>query len=107
MQMNLDESTMRKIARELNLSETAFVLPSEKGAFRLRYFTPTGHEIRFCGHSTVGALYMIAKERRFGIEKEGHYPFDVETLCGILKMEAKVEDQDEIKVAYETPKLNC
>lgn len=102
---DLDETTMRKIARELNLSETAFVLPSEKAMFQMRYFTPTGHEITFCGHSTVGALYMIAKERRFGIEKVGLYPFDVETPCGILKMEAKIENNEEIKVAYETPAI--
>ncbi len=100
---DLDETTMRKIARELNLSETAFVLPSGRAAFQMRYFTPTGHEITFCGHSTVGALYMIAKERRFGIEEAGLYPFDVETPCGILKMEAKIENNEEIKVAYETP----
>ena len=67
----LDDATMRKIARELNLSETAFVMPSKKAAFQLRYFTPTGHEINFCGHSTVGALYMIAKEKRYGIEQAG------------------------------------
>lgn len=101
----LDESTMRKIARELNLSETAFVLKSKKGAFQMRYFTPTGHEITFCGHSTVGALYMIAKEKRFGVEKAGYYPFDVETLCGVLKMEAKIDNNEEIKVAYETPMI--
>lgn len=99
----LDETTMRKIARELNLSETAFVLSSEKGSFQMRYFTPTGHEITFCGHSTVGALYMIAKERRFGIEKAGKHTFDVETPCGILKMEASLDTEGEIRVAYETP----
>lgn len=103
---DLDEATMRKIARELNLSETAFVLSSNKAAFQMRYFTPTGHEIAFCGHPTVGALFMIAKEKRFGIEQEGHYPFKVETLCGILNMEAKIENHDEIKVAYEAPKIN-
>lgn len=101
----LDETTMRKIARELNVSETAFVLPSKKAAFKMRYFTPTGHEIGFCGHSTVGALYMIAKERRFGIEHEGVYPFKVETLCGVLKMEANIENLDQITVAYETPTI--
>lgn len=99
----LEESTMRKIARELNLSETAFVLPSDKGNFQMRYFTPTGHEIKFCGHSTVGALYMIAKERRFGIKKIGEYTFNVETLCGHLKMEVTIDNQEEICVAYETP----
>lgn len=101
----LDESTMRKIARELNLSETAFVLGSEKGNFQMRYFTPTGHEITFCGHSTVGALYMIAKEKRFGIEKAGNYTFDVETPCGILKMEATIDNKEEIRVAYEAPTI--
>lgn len=100
----LDESTMRKIARELNLSETAFIFPSKKGAFQMRYFTPTGHEISFCGHSTVGSLYMIAKERRFGIKK-GKYAFDVETPCGILKMEASIDDAEEIRVAYEAPSI--
>jgi PhzF family phenazine biosynthesis protein len=103
---NLDETTMRKIARELNLSETAFISPSEKGAFRMRYFTPTGHEINFCGHSTVGALYMIAKDRYFGIEKAGKHTFDVETLCGNLKMEASLDDEGGIHVAYETPLIN-
>lgn len=102
----LDESTMRKIARELNLSETAFVLPSEKGMFQMRYFTPTGHEVNFCGHSTVGALYMIAKERRFGVDKPGHYQFDVETSCGVLKMEAELQEEEEIKVAYESPTIH-
>jgi len=101
----LDEATMRKIARELNLSETAFVLSSDKGNFQMRYFTPTGHEIAFCGHSTVGALYMIAKERRFGIKKIGNYEFDVKTLCGFLKMEVAIDDREEIHVAYETPAI--
>lgn len=99
----LDEGSMRKIARELNLSETAFVMPSEKGSFQMRYFTPTGHEITFCGHSTVGALYMIAKERRFGIVKAGKHTFDVETPCGVLKMEASLDAEGEIRVAYEAP----
>lgn len=101
----LEETTMRKIARELNLSETAFVLPSDKATFKMRYFTPTGHEINFCGHSSVGALYMIAQERRFGIKEAGLYPFDVETASGILKMETKIENNQEIKVSYETPKI--
>jgi len=101
----LEVSTMRKIARELNLSETAFVLPSDKGNFQMRYFTPTGHEIAFCGHSSVGVLYMIAKEGRFGIEKMGKYFFNVETLCGLLKMEVTIDALGEIRVAYETPAI--
>ncbi|MBM3192069.1 MAG: PhzF family phenazine biosynthesis protein, partial [Chlamydiae bacterium] len=67
------------------------------------YFTPTGHEITFCGHSTVGALYMVAQEKRFGVEKVGNYAFDVETPCGMLKMEASLDAEGGIQVSYETP----
>lgn len=95
----LDETIMRKIARELNLSETAFVLESKKADLQMRYFTPTGHEIGFCGHSTVGALYMIAKEK----EEKGRFAFQVETLSGILPME--VDISSEIQVAYEAPAI--
>lgn len=99
----LDETMMRKITRELNLSETSFVLPSKKADFRLRYFTPTGHEISFCGHSTVGALFIIAHEKRYHVDQPGVYNFDVETLSGILRMQSVVEENEQIKVAYEPP----
>ncbi len=99
----LDEAVMRKITRELNLAETSFVLPSKKADFRLRYFTPTGHEISFCGHSTVGALFVIAHENRFNVDKPGTYNFQVETLSGILKMQAVVDEDEKIRVAYEPP----
>ena len=99
----LDEVVMRKIARELNLSETSFVLPSKQADFRLRYFTPTGHEISFCGHSTVGALFIIAHEKRYHVEQPGTYNFNVETLSGILKMQAVVEKDEKIKIIYEPP----
>jgi PhzF family phenazine biosynthesis protein len=99
----LDEPVMRKITRELNLSETSFVLPSKKADFRLRYFTPTGHEVSFCGHSTVGALFVIAHEKRYQIDQPGTYRFRVETLSGILNMQATVDSHEKIKVAYEPP----
>lgn len=57
----LDETTMQKIARELNLSETVFVLPAEtpQGTRRLRIFTP-GSELPFAGHPTVGTAFVLA-----------------------------------------------
>ena len=52
---------MPRIARELNLSETVFVLPaSARGAIRrLRIFTP-GMELPFAGHPTVGTACLLA-----------------------------------------------
>ncbi|HUP22173.1 MAG TPA: PhzF family phenazine biosynthesis protein [Thermoanaerobaculia bacterium] len=56
----LSSSQMQRIANELNLSETAFVLPPENGgARRLRIFTPA-RELPFAGHPTVGAALFLA-----------------------------------------------
>ncbi len=60
---DLDELTMQRIAKELNLSETAFVLPSTRSdyAARVRIFTPV-REMSFAGHPTVGTSYVLIDE---------------------------------------------
>lgn len=103
--LELPDEIMQRIAREMNLSETSFVLPSSVADFRLRYFTPTGHEVIFCGHSTVGALYMLAHEGRSGIVGPGTYPFTVETAAGVLAMEVTVGEEETIQVSYDTPTI--
>jgi trans-2,3-dihydro-3-hydroxyanthranilate isomerase len=59
----MNEALMQKIARELNLSETAFVLPSSREgcAARVRIFTPF-KEMTFAGHPTIGASYVLLEE---------------------------------------------
>ena len=57
----LSAEQMQRIAAELNLSETAFVLPPEAGGFaRVRIFTPAS-ELPFAGHPTVGTAMVMAK----------------------------------------------
>jgi trans-2,3-dihydro-3-hydroxyanthranilate isomerase len=53
---------MQAIAREFNLSETAFVLPvsDARHRARLRIFTP-GHELPFAGHPTIGSAIALAE----------------------------------------------
>ncbi|MCB0416898.1 MAG: PhzF family phenazine biosynthesis protein [Bdellovibrionaceae bacterium] len=48
---------MQKVAAEMNLSETGFVLPS-KGSFGLRWFTPTT-EVDLCGHCTLASAHTL------------------------------------------------
>lgn len=57
----LEDGRMRAIARELNLSETVFIMPDPVGEadVRLRYWTPT-QEVPLCGHATVAALHHLA-----------------------------------------------
>ena len=55
--------TMQAIAKELNLSETTFVLPPEDASndYRVRIFTP-GQELPMAGHPTVGTTFVLARE---------------------------------------------
>ena len=53
----LSDDLMQKIAAEMNLSETAFVLRS-RNATRLRWFTPTT-EVDLCGHATLASAHAL------------------------------------------------
>ncbi|MDP1836749.1 MAG: PhzF family phenazine biosynthesis isomerase [Chlamydiales bacterium] len=102
----LSDDLMRKITREMNLSETAFVLPSHHADIHLRYFTPSGDEVRFCGHSTVGALYMLAREGRMGMSGPGEYTLTIETLCGEIGASISITDEENIHVGFEAPLID-
>lgn len=56
----LSGEEMQRIARELNLSETVFLLPPEaEGDARIRIFTPTS-ELPFAGHPVLGTAFVVA-----------------------------------------------
>jgi trans-2,3-dihydro-3-hydroxyanthranilate isomerase len=62
----LDGETMQRLARELNFSETVFVLPAEgEGHARIRIFTPT-IEVPFAGHPTLGTAFVLAAPMQLG-----------------------------------------
>ncbi|HEY1808057.1 MAG TPA: PhzF family phenazine biosynthesis protein [Acidobacteriaceae bacterium] len=83
----IDGALMPRIARELNLSETVFVLPPSDPACaaRLRIFTPA-KELIFAGHPTVGSAFVLLNEgripsgtQRFSLEEGvGAVPIRVE-----------------------------
>jgi trans-2,3-dihydro-3-hydroxyanthranilate isomerase len=57
---DLDGETMQTLAREMNLSETVFVLPPEDGGHaRIRIFTPKA-ELPFAGHPVLGSAFVLA-----------------------------------------------
>ena len=55
-----DESWMQNVAREMNLSETAFLLKQEDG-YNLRWFTPAV-EVDLCGHATLASAHILWEE---------------------------------------------
>jgi PhzF family phenazine biosynthesis protein len=58
---------MLNIAKENNLSETAFILNVAKGKYAIRWFSPIT-EIDFCGHATLAAAFVLFSQ--FGLEGE-------------------------------------
>ena len=75
------EELMLNIARENNLSETAFAV-KEKNFYRLRWFTPAA-EVDFCGHATLATSFVILTQ----YEKNNAVEF--ETLSGRFTVERK------------------
>ena len=71
---------MQRVAREMNFSETVFVMPpSEQGhAARVRIFTP-GTELPFAGHPTVGTAWVLATQ---GLVPHGSLEFILEEGVG-------------------------
>jgi trans-2,3-dihydro-3-hydroxyanthranilate isomerase len=62
----LDEATMQAVAREMNLSETAFVLRSAVADVRARYFTPA-EEIPLAGHPTIATMHALVEAGRLAL----------------------------------------
>lgn len=54
----LDTQQMQALARQLNLSETTFILPSSRATARVRIFTPS-FEMPFAGHPTLGTAQVV------------------------------------------------
>ena len=82
---HLDKDLMQAIAKENNLSETAFALKKREGQYHLRWFTPK-EEIDLCGHATLATAYVIMNYYEKELEK---VYFD--TLSGTLTVEKNAE----------------
>lgn len=63
----LPDETLRLIARENNLSETAYFV-GDNGNYHLRWFTPT-NEVDLCGHATLAAAFVIFTHLSLGTDE--------------------------------------
>jgi PhzF family phenazine biosynthesis protein len=72
---------MQFVAREMNLSETAFLLPRD-GGFGLRWFTPTV-EVDLCGHATLASAHFLWEQGRLAADRPARF----HTRSGLLTAE--------------------
>ncbi len=73
-----EEAWMRNVAREMNLSETAFLVKQADG-YGLRWFTPTV-EIKLCGHATLASAHVLWEEGFLKPNEQARF----HTLSGLL-----------------------
>jgi len=77
----LDDTTMQALALQFNLSETTFLLQSDRAQARVRIFTPT-FEMPFAGHPTLGSAHVV---RALG---RGGDALALETGAGVIPVQA-------------------
>ena len=65
------DAWMQAVAREMNLSETAFLLPLGDG-YLLRWFTPTV-EVDLCGHATLASAHVLGEEGTLEASAAAHF----------------------------------
>jgi PhzF family phenazine biosynthesis protein len=99
-QLNADQ--MAQIAKEVDLSETAFILqPNLNDAdVKLRYFTRDGSEVDFCGHATVASLYWLAEKEILSINTG----IKVEINNDLLEMRVVTNEKNRY-IEFSAPKL--
>jgi len=77
-----DAQVMQALARQFNLSETTFILPSSRADARVRIFTPT-YEMPFAGHPTLGTAHVC---RALGLGGES---LRLEMQAGLIAVRAQ------------------
>ncbi|MCZ2111261.1 MAG: PhzF family phenazine biosynthesis protein, partial [Dehalococcoidia bacterium] len=92
----LTDTQMQNIARELNLSETAFVFPSGVADFRVRFFTPL-KEIPLAGHPTIATMHTLAEEGRVDLSG-GPARVVQELSIGVLPVDLSRDNHGSVRV---------
>ncbi|MFW9833997.1 MAG: PhzF family phenazine biosynthesis protein [Candidatus Thorarchaeota archaeon] len=103
---HVNDSTMHKIAREMNARETVFVSKSQVADFRFRYMTPK-REIGFSGHPTIAAFHALAEEGYIELVKDVTM-VSLETNAGVLDVEIVRNEstgRHEIQITHKKPKF--
>ncbi len=110
---NLSSREMQLLAKEMNLSETTFVLPPTRGSgadFRVRIFVPD-MEVRYAGHPTLGTFYVLAQEGRIKLRdpvttvkmevKAGVMPVEIHSSKGKVTQVVTVQNKPEFMRTFD------
>lgn len=100
---SLNDIDMCNIAREMNLSETVFIIPEDEYNYQVRFFTPVS-EVDLCGHGTIGAFFTLACLGYISPINNGIKTIYQNTKAGKLSVEIFYKDGEVEKVLMEQAK---
>lgn len=102
----LTSEEMQVIARELNVSETVFVLKSQNSAHsaRVRIFTPA-RELPFAGHPTIGTAILLAELRTPLVNGERDAIIVLEETIGTVRIGVRLRAGQAPFAEFDAPKL--
>lgn len=102
----LSAEDMQNIAKEMNLSETAFIFPIDENNFKVRFFTPIS-EVDICGHGTIGSFYTLAYKGYIPSIKDGIKTLFQETKAGKLSVDISFKNGqiEDILMEQSKPKI--
>ena len=99
----LTDREFQQIAREMNLSETVFVVPPTDpvASAKLRIFTPT-QEIPFAGHPVLGTFYVLGMIKQLPLQEPVTYIM-FECNIGVFPVEIHVKNGEVERVVMSQP----
>lgn len=99
---DIPRSRFAQLAREMNYSETTFVLPSKSPevAANVRIFTPRA-ELPFAGHPTLGTAFLLAATGAVTLDKE--QSLVLELKAGLVRVVVELKDKNRGRATMEQP----
>lgn len=106
----LEADTMLAIAREMNLSETSFIVRSDVADFGARYFTPA-EEIPLAGHPTIATIFALIDSGRLAVTGDllavslelrvGPIPIEIHSCRGVVQQIVMSQKRPNFMATYE------
>ena len=91
---DLTDEQMTNISKQLQVSETAFLYPSEKADYKTRFFSPT-IEVDLCGHATIASFFTLALRNEILNNRE--LKMTQETNVGVLPVDIEFSENNKLQ----------
>ena len=101
---DLTDEQMKHISKVLSVSETAFVFPSKKADYKIRFLSPDV-EVDLCGHATIATFFTMALEGVFS--QNINKVVTQETKSGVLPVDIYFSDETVDRVMMTQATLRC